>query len=1711
MKRYTKLWFVLLTLVVLVTLSASSSFASTIYVSTTGNDNNNGSSWGLAKLHVQAGINAAGKKDEVWVSAGTYAERIVLKPDSQIYGGFAGGETTRDQRNPSENNTTIDAQQKGSAVRAPSASPNPALIDGFTITNGNASLGGGIFSGNKSCLIISNNTITGNTGTYGGAIYCDNRSTVKILNNKITRNKAAYGAGIACMSDSAPQIINNTIAENNTIGKSAKGGGICLVNSQAIITNNIIAYNNTYGIDAYGAQKPTLKNNNLYGNTTFNGQGIPNPVGINGNISADPLFKDKANGDYHIQKTSPCIDTGNDAAVGSDWKDMDWEARQENLPGIGTALVDIGADEYYYDDTPPTTPVVEDGGATTTDTTQLSASWTAEDPESGIVEVQYALGATPCGTEVLTWQTLPDPTQHDFTITGLSLQQNITYYISVKVKNEDDLWSEVGTSDGIKAVIAVRAATVKDALMLASGSIVTITKAVVTTDYNATKKDFVDGTAKVFYIGCADGIGRAYGLKIKYNGTPYVTRGNEVTITGTMEADDTAYKEAYINASSVGILSPSTPPLLPPNTVGMNNRTLGGGNLVDPISGNLKWGVNTPAGFGLYNKSILVRCWGTVKKVDAANKFFYIDDGSALNDTTGNGLGVKISYALQGPDGAPIIPPEVGWYVLVTGICSSETIPGDPSKIIRVVRPRTPADIISANPADTIAPTIAITKPLGDTIHKAASGVVPIGGTAWDAETKVKYVEVSTDGGVSYVGAIYDSGTCTWTYNGWTNPAAGVSYTIDARAFDYAGNMKQAARRTVTVVIIPSNTVIYVKPGGTRTTDIPTSWADAYGSVVLALSTATSGKEVWVAAGTYSGLATSVGSDSCIFQLKSGVGLYGGFAGDEIVRESRDWSENKTILQPIQKPTPETYTVVRVDNGAAANTTVIDGFTIQNGVGSCIVDECNSGGGIFCGLGSAPTIAHNIIINNDGYTGVGIYIYGNGASSPKIYGNTITNNTANTASAGGGIYCYASDARISNNIISNNIASCGAGLILGNSPSAKIVNNTFVGNNSAGGGMDGDAIYTFGSTGVSIANNIITRNGIGIRAVDDAQPILKNNCVYLNGYDETYDYVEWVEGTLDHPTDINIDPKLIWDNIHIQSSSPCIGTGYNDAVLSGDKDIDGEERKMPTGGVVDIGTDETVPGAVYYELELSANPPAVEIPGSSVVTAHVQNPVTVGPVSGYMVYIDSIEGLASVDDWDWESGSTGTKNGFSGFGNTNASGDLKFWVTRTTQGLVTVTCRIDMPYQLSVTREVYIWFYDPSVSGVDWPMFHFDQTLSGATPDGLPSSLVSVWNPVELESVAGGLPDGTTLLTSSPVVASGLIYVGTQSGKLYQIESDTGAIVSQTTLPDSGSPQPIVGTPCIYNGVIYVTTQTGPNGKAMLFALDPINNLHELWRYTCLEKEIIYGSPIVHDSVVYFGTSAPWGGSRPGGGAGRLHAISTSTHQDLTGTNPVNVASTKYRVDAASPSVDVNKDRVYIGDISCYVTAINRITGAYKYEWFPNEQEGFYASIPILDGYLFQGSNRSWVWRFKDSGSSMSAFGSFPTTDPIFSTPAAYDHKLYVCTYSITGNGKVYCIKTDGATFDGSSKIWETASLGNGIIASPALSIPTGLLFIATYDAKIYALNAATGAIAWQYDMKTQGGRTDKAVITSSPAISRGGLYIVVEDGNKRYLYCFKQ
>ena len=194
------------------------------YVSTIGNSSNDGLIWATAKSDVQEAIDLASEYygSEVWIAKGTYkhGSAMTMKNGVAIYGGFAGTETSKDQR-VSGNNTILDGEGKYRVFHNNYTESNPltnsAKLDNVTIQNGYTSGFGAGMSNNYASPEITNCTFTMNksASSSGGGMYNGYSSSPVLTNCTFSANNAYYGGGI-CNEDSTSPKLTNCILWGNT-------------------------------------------------------------------------------------------------------------------------------------------------------------------------------------------------------------------------------------------------------------------------------------------------------------------------------------------------------------------------------------------------------------------------------------------------------------------------------------------------------------------------------------------------------------------------------------------------------------------------------------------------------------------------------------------------------------------------------------------------------------------------------------------------------------------------------------------------------------------------------------------------------------------------------------------------------------------------------------------------------------------------------------------------------------------------------------------------------------------------------------------------------------------------------------------------------------------------------------------------------------------------------------------------------------------------------------------------------------------------------------------------------------------------------------------------------------------------------------------------------------------------------------------------------
>ena len=163
-------------------------------------------------------------------------------------------------------------------------------------------------------------------------------SNAVFVNCRFLGNSTTNSGGGIRTSGGSVVVTNCTFAGNSTFGSN--GGGIASLTNGTIVTNSIL-WGNTGGAFG-GSGVPVVSFSNVEGG--FNGTG---------NINADPLFANQANGDVRLSPGSPCIDVGSNDALPSDLADLDDngdtdEALPLDLDGnarVINDIVDMGAHE----------------------------------------------------------------------------------------------------------------------------------------------------------------------------------------------------------------------------------------------------------------------------------------------------------------------------------------------------------------------------------------------------------------------------------------------------------------------------------------------------------------------------------------------------------------------------------------------------------------------------------------------------------------------------------------------------------------------------------------------------------------------------------------------------------------------------------------------------------------------------------------------------------------------------------------------------------------------------------------------------------------------------------------------------------------------------------------------------------------------------------------------------------------------------------------------------------------------------------------------------------------------------------------------------------------------------------------------------------------------------------------------------------------------
>ncbi len=299
--------FFCLGLLIVLSVFTVPSEAAVLRVTQSGAGAKDGSSWGnaMGESEFVAELKkppAAGT--EFWIAAGTYHptdnllkrdETFVLKNGVALYGGFAGTETLRSERNWVANKTYLsgDIQNDGlfsnncyHVVFSEIGTDNTAVLDGFIVAYGYAGgdpypindEGGGVI--NYGSPLVANCTFSGNRARLGGGMFNQGSGSI-ITGCTFQQNGAEDGGGVYNFSGSP------SFNECTFLGNQAEFTGGGMKNSKSAPLVSACTFSENLGFSSGGGMS-NEESSPAVVNCTFSKNFSPNVGGGMDNSDSDP-------------------------------------------------------------------------------------------------------------------------------------------------------------------------------------------------------------------------------------------------------------------------------------------------------------------------------------------------------------------------------------------------------------------------------------------------------------------------------------------------------------------------------------------------------------------------------------------------------------------------------------------------------------------------------------------------------------------------------------------------------------------------------------------------------------------------------------------------------------------------------------------------------------------------------------------------------------------------------------------------------------------------------------------------------------------------------------------------------------------------------------------------------------------------------------------------------------------------------------------------------------------------------------------------------------------------------------------------------------------------------------------------------------------------------------------------------------------------------
>jgi outer membrane protein assembly factor BamB len=311
------------------------------------------------------------------------------------------------------------------------------------------------------------------------------------------------------------------------------------------------------------------------------------------------------------------------------------------------------------------------------------------------------------------------------------------------------------------------------------------------------------------------------------------------------------------------------------------------------------------------------------------------------------------------------------------------------------------------------------------------------------------------------------------------------------------------------------------------------------------------------------------------------------------------------------------------------------------------------------------------------------------------------------------------------------------------------------------------------------------------------------------------------------------------------------------------------------------------------------------------------------------------------------------------------------------------------------------------------------------------------------------------MVMSSPAVADGAVYIGSNDGRLYALDVQSGAEKWEFR---TGAR--VTSSPAVSNGTVYFGSYDGAfyaiNAKTgalkwkfgvpgeRRFAARHLHGIEPRAETMPDPFDFYLSSPAVWNGAVYFGS-----------GDGNVYALDTAS------------GALKWKVqtgDVVHASPAIAEGTLFIGSWDSYFYALDAASGALKWRFKTGEdpethnQQGIQSSAAVADGTVYFGCRDSHLYAL-DEKTGIKRWSYDNKGSWVIASPAVRDGIVYAAT---SDTGQFYALdgKTGAQLFALNFHHWP-------MFSSPALA--GDYAYIGSHQGKLFAIDLKSRGIAWEF------------------------------------------